>query len=84
MSAAPDVSSRGYYVRGISARSATDGSGTVTIDRARESGWHRDESNAQMGPVLSAPELLAELRDNTQPPERVDVPDDNSGLSVRL
>jgi hypothetical protein len=73
-----------YYMRGVSARSATDGSGTVTIYRARESGWHRDESDAQIGRVLSAPELLADLRDNTQSPERVDVPDVNSGLSVRL
>lgn len=73
-----------FYVRGVCARALAEGSGTVTVYRAKESGWHRPESDAQVGNVLGAGELLDTLRANTLNPENVSIPDVNSGLSVRI
>lgn len=73
-----------YYVRGVATRAVDSGQEHVTVYRARTSGHSRPESEAQIGTAVSASDLLEHLRANTLTPENVELPDVNSGLSVRL
>ncbi|MBS1673514.1 MAG: hypothetical protein JSS74_06075 [Actinobacteria bacterium] len=73
-----------YYVRAVAARAIADGRSHVTIYRARESGWHRPESDAQIGLSVDAQNLLVDARANSLTPEAISLPDVNSGLSVHL
>lgn len=73
-----------YYMRAVAARALAGGQPHVTVYRARESGWHRPESDAQIGQNLDAEQLLEHLRANTLTPDAITMPDVNSGLSVHL
>lgn len=73
-----------YYIRGVAARALAHGQSHVTVYRARESGYHRPESDAQIGQTPDAADLLDSLRANTLTPDAVTMPDVNSGLSVHL
>lgn len=72
-----------YYVRAVCLRAIEEGNSNVTIYRARESGYHRSESDAQIGQVVNASELLASLRINAADPALIELPDVGSGLAVR-
>lgn len=71
-----------YYVRAVCLRAIDEGDETVTIYRARESGYHRPESDAQIGQVVSPKDLLANLRRNAANPALVELPDVGSGVAV--
>jgi hypothetical protein len=71
-----------YYVRAVCLRAIQEGNGNVTVYRARESGYHRPESDAQIGQVVSASGLLANLRINAADPALIELPDVGSGLAV--
>ena len=73
-----------YYVRAVCLRAIEGGIDSVTVYRARESGYHRPESDAQIGQVVSASGLLANLRINAADPALIELPDVGSGLAVRL
>ncbi len=73
-----------YYLRAICLRAIQRGDANVTVYRARESGFHRPESDSQIGKVLDAATLLDNLRQHSADPVRIELPDVGSGLAVHL
>lgn len=69
-----------FYIRGLCLRAA---GGTVEVYRARPSKQARPESEALIGQVLDAGELLEDLRTHIGEAPTL-LPYVNSGLSVRL
>lgn len=73
-----------YYLRAVCLRAIQRGDAKVTVYRARESGFHRPESDNQIGRVLDAAILLDNLRRYSAEPLRIELPDVGSGLAVHL
>ncbi|MGE0018326.1 MAG: hypothetical protein AB7S72_01560 [Draconibacterium sp.] len=72
-----------FYIRAICLRAITDGINNVQIYRARESSWARPESEAKIGTLVSAKELLEDLRNSIGTEPKL-FPEINSGLSVKI
>jgi len=73
-----------YYLRAICLRAIQRGDARVTVYRARESGFHRPESDSQIGKVLDAAILLENFRRYSAEPVRIELPDVGSGLALHL
>jgi hypothetical protein len=73
-----------FYLRGLCRRLVDSGGGNVEIYRARASTNPRRESEAMIGKLLDAAELLADLRAGIGVAPALRLPGVNSGLSGRL
>jgi hypothetical protein len=71
-----------FYVRGLCLHVVESGGGKVEVYRARDSSWARAESEALIGTLIDAGELLEDLRAR-KGEEPTLLPQVNSGLSVR-
>lgn len=72
-----------FYIRAICLEAIEKNDEKVEIYRARESSWSRSESEALIGRIVDANELLADLRENIGKTPKL-LPVFNSGLSVKL
>jgi hypothetical protein len=71
-----------FYIRGLCLVIQEEDSNQVEVYRARESTWARPESEALIGQLLDAADLLIDLRTHIGE-EPTLLPDVNSGLSIR-
>ena len=72
-----------FYIRAICLESIEKGIKNVEIYRARQSNRARPESDAKIGKMIDAVQLLNDLRTNIGK-QLENLPDINSGLSVKL
>ncbi len=77
-----------YYLRGLCVRAQSEGQPHLIVYRGRESARPRPESEAKIGTIVSADELLAALRSNdfvSIEESAFGIPGGpNSGLTARL
>ena len=74
-----------FYARGLCARAMEGDIKEVTVYRAKDVASPRPESEAKIGTVLDAAQLLADLRNSIGVEPALGIPPGpNSGLSVRL
>lgn len=71
-----------YYVRGVCLKAIAEGIENVEIYRAKESSNPRQTSESKIGDLISAKNLLDDLRQIGSMPNIF--PEVNSGLSVRI
>lgn len=72
-----------FYIRAVCRKSIHDSKEFVRVYRARDSSWSRSESEAKIGTLLSAQELLDDLRNSIGVSPNI-LSEVNSGLSVKL
>lgn len=72
-----------FYIRAVCRKSILEDKEFVEVYRARESSWSRSESESKIGALLSAKELLDDLRNSIGVSPTI-LPEVNSGLSVKL
>lgn len=72
-----------YYIRGVCSRVLTEGGTHVRVYRARPSAHSRAASQAKVGTLLDAEQLLDDLRRHPATEPAI-LPEINSGLSVRI
>lgn len=72
-----------FYIRAVCRKSILEDEEFVEVYRARESSWSRSESESKIGTLLSAKELLDDLRNSIGVNPTI-LPEVNSGLSVEL
>jgi hypothetical protein len=74
-----------FYARGVCRQATADGQVNVQVYRAKGVTSPRSESTAKIGALVSAAQLLADLRANPGVETALGIPSGpNSGLSVRL
>jgi len=74
-----------FYCRAVCLRAIQDGIGNVEVYRAKDVTTERPESKAKIGSLVSASELLSDLRTHQGVEPALGLPPGpNSGLSIRI
>lgn len=73
-----------YYIRALCKIAVDNGTNKVQVYRAKDTSFHRPESDRLIGEFLDAKLVMDDLKRNIGREPSLGVPNPNSGLSVKL